>query len=125
MDRVGRYALVADDKPLLRMDAEAILTEAGFQVLTAAGADEALEILLRRGPDIELLLTDVQMPPGTMTGYDLARHCAHDMPDIAILVASGAQPPEPNTLPEGALFLDKPFSPEQVLRCLSQLLPDR
>ena len=60
-----------------------------------------------------------------MTGYDLARRCARDMPDIAILVASGAQPPEPATLPEAALFLDKPFSPDQILRCLSQLLPNR
>ena len=125
MDRFGRYALVADDEPLIRMDVEAILTEAGFQVLTAAGADEALDILFSRGPEIELLFTDVQMPPGTMTGYDLARRCAGDMPQIAILVASGAQRPEPDTLPEGALFLDKPFSPDQVLRCLSQLFPNR
>lgn len=125
MDRFERYALVADDEPLIRMDVQAILTKAGFQVLTAAGAEEALDILLRRSPKIELLFTDVQMPPGKMTGYDLARRCARDMPDIAILVASGAQPPEPDTLPEGALFLDKPFSPDQVLRCLSQLLPNR
>lgn len=94
-------------------------------MLTAAGADEALDILFSRGPEIELLFTDVQMPPGTMTGYDLARRCAGDMPQIAILVASGTQRPEPDTLPEGALFLDKPFSPDQVLRCLSQLLPNR
>ncbi|MBM3606062.1 MAG: response regulator [Alphaproteobacteria bacterium] len=125
MDRFERYALVADDEPLIRIDVQAILTKAGFQVLTAAGAEEALDILLRRSPKIELLFTDVQMPPGKMTGYDLARRCARDMPDIAILVASGAQPPEPDTLPEAALFLDKPFSPDQILRCLSQLLPNR
>ncbi|MFC3631863.1 response regulator [Paracoccus angustae] len=62
MDRFERYALVADDEPLIRMDVQAILTKAGFQVLTAAGAEEALDILLRRSPKIELLFTDVQMP---------------------------------------------------------------
>lgn len=125
MDRFGRYALVADDEPLIRMDVQAILTEAGFRVLSAAGAEKAWDILINRSQEIELLFTDVQMPPGKMTGYDLARRCARDMPNIAILVASGAQPPEPDTLPEGALFLNKPFSPDQVLRCLSQLLPSR
>lgn len=125
MDRFGRYALVADDEPLILMDVKAILTKAGFRVLTATGAEEALDILVHRSLEIELLFTDVQMPPGKMTGYDLARRCARDMPDIAILVASAAQPPGPDTLPQGALFIEKPFSPDQVLRCLSQLLPNR
>lgn len=125
MDRLLRYALVADDDPLIRMDVEAILADAGFRVLTAAGAQEALDILMERNPAIELLFTDVQMPPGTMTGYDLAWRCARDRPDIAILIASGALPPEPDSLPRRALFIEKPFSPGQLLQRLSQLLPDR
>ena len=77
------------------------------------------------GHGIHLLFTDVQMPPGTRNGYDLARCCARDWPEIGILVASGATPPGPDDLPTGALFLDKPFSGDTVKGCLNRLFPDR
>ncbi|MGN7871543.1 response regulator [Paracoccus sp. 22332] len=124
-DPFARYALVADDNPLIRMDAQAILTEAGFRVYTAAGYEDAMEILASSGHGIHLLFTDVQMPPGTRNGYDLARRCARDWPKIGILVASGATPPGPDDLPKSALFLDKPFSADTVNGCLNQLFPDR
>lgn len=78
-------SLVADDDPLIRMDAAVILTEAGFRVLTATGAEDALAILDANGPSIRLLFTDVQMPPGEMTGFELARRCAEHWPGSASL----------------------------------------
>ena len=123
-DPFARYALVADDDPLIRMDAAVILTEAGFRVLTATGAEDALAILDANGPSIRLLFTDVQMPPGARNGYDLARRCAGDWPKIGILVASGAQPPGPEDLPKGALFIGKPFTADTVKEGLHQLFPD-
>lgn len=121
MDLFARYALVADDNPLIRMDAQAILMEAGFQVFTAAGFEDAAEILATSGYRIQLLFTDVQMPPGTRTGYDLARLCARDWPEIGILVASGTPLPEPGDMPERAMFLGKPFSADTVKTCIAQV----
>ena len=84
-DPFARYALVADDDPLIRMDAQAILIEAGFRVYAAAGYEDAMEILTSWGHGIHLLFTDVQMPPGEMTGFELARRCAEHWPGSASL----------------------------------------
>ncbi|MES5100264.1 response regulator [Agrobacterium sp. BA1120] len=67
------YALVVDDDGLIRMHAMDILEDAGFRVLGAANAEEALLVLQKHGEDIQLLFTDVQMPPGELNGFHLAR----------------------------------------------------
>ena len=125
LDRFARYALVADDSPLIRMDAQAILRGAGFRVLTATGFEDAMEILACRGHFLKLLFTDVHMPPGRMTGCDLAFRCARGWPDIGIIVTSGATPPGPADLPEGTLFIPKPFSEETVRRGVRQLVKEQ
>ena len=122
MDRPSPSALVADYDALIRMDACAILSAAGFQCHQAAHAEQAIEILREFGADIRLLFTDVSMPPSTMTGFDLARSCAQDWPDINILIASGGVTPGPGDIPEGALFISKPFSDDVILRRLRQIL---
>ena len=124
LDRFAHYALAVDDSPTIRMDALAILKRAGFRVLTAAGFEDAMEILACRGHFLKLLLTDVQMPPGKMTGCDLAFRCARGWPDIGIIVTSGATPPEPGDLPEGTLFIPKPFSEETVRRGIRQVVKE-
>lgn len=118
------YALVADDDALIRMDAHDILKAAGFRVFEAANVEEALKVLERDGESIALLFTDVQMPPSTLNGFYLARQCAERWPHIGILVASGMLEPEGADLPEGAVFLRKPFSSEVVYAHLQNILPD-
>ncbi|MBY0135072.1 response regulator [Paracoccus yeei] len=118
MDPFGRYALVADDNPLIRMDAQ----EAGFRVFTASRFEDAVEILAVRGHRLQLLFTDVQMPPGTMTGYDLARRCSRDWPQIGILVAFGEPSPKPGDMLEGAVFLAKPFSADMVQTGIAKVM---
>ncbi|MEO1909274.1 MAG: response regulator [Paracoccus sp. (in: a-proteobacteria)] len=118
------YALVVDDDFLIRMDACEILKEAGFRCFKAATGEAALEILDKHGSEIQLLFTDVQMPPGEMTGFELAQVCARDWPDIGILVASGGTMPEPGEMPEGAVFIGKPFSAQIVHDHLQEILPD-
>lgn len=118
------YALVADDDALIRMDVAHILQDAGFRVHEAANVDEALMILDGQGAGIQLLFTDVQMPPSKRDGFELARQCAKDWPRIKILVASGQAKPQPGDMPEGAVFIGKPFSAEVVYDRLQELLPD-
>lgn len=123
MDPFAFYALVVDDNPLIRMDAQTILTNAGFRVFGASGCDEALEILALRGHALTLLFTDVQMPPGTMTGIDLARWCATQWPHVGILVTSAVLLPSTDDLPDGAAFIRKPFDAAVVRHHLKQILP--
>ncbi|MCZ0964579.1 response regulator [Paracoccus benzoatiresistens] len=124
MDRHSPYALVADDDALIRMDACDILKDAGFRCYEAATSEKAAEILGKFGQNVQLLFTDVNMPPGEMTGFDLARLCAQDWPNIGILVASGGVTPGPGDMPEGAAFISKPFTSEVVLEHLRKILPD-
>jgi CheY-like chemotaxis protein len=118
------YALVADDDMLIRLDAADILQQAGFRVHEAGGYDEALAILNATADSIQLLFTDVQMPPGELNGFHLAQECARSWPHISILVASGMMEPEEGDLPDTAVFVRKPFSAEVVYDRLQVLLPD-
>ncbi|WP_348671002.1 response regulator [uncultured Paracoccus sp.] len=118
-----QIALIADDDPFVRMDVQQILEDAGFFVYAAAGVDHAMKILADRGDEVQLLFTDVQMPPGPLTGFDLARRCAKEWPHIGIVVASGGAEPQEGELPDGAVFINKPFSAEVVIEHVKKTLP--
>ena len=102
-------ALVVDDDALILMDATSILEDAGFEVLEAMNVTQAMTVLCEHHDRVDLLFTDVQMP-GDGDGFDLARRTAEKWPHIAIVVASGHVKPGDDDLPEGATFIDKPFS---------------
>lgn len=91
----------------------------------AGGYDEALTVLENAASTIQLLFTDVQMPPSDMSGFDLAKMCAQHWPHINILVASGMIEPQEKDLPNGAVFVRKPFSAEVVYERLQAILPYR
>ncbi len=118
------YAFVADDDALIRMDAADILTDAGFRVHEAANVQEARAILEKAFESIQLLFTDVQMPPGQLNGFDLARKCHENWPHISILIASGQIEPKEGDLPPGAVFVRKPFSSQVVVDRLAEILPE-
>lgn len=105
--------LLAEDEPLVRMAAADALSDAGFKVLEAANADEAIAVLDRE-PDLRVLVTDVRMP-GPVDGLALARMAASRWPWIAVVVASGHALPGDGVVPEGALFLSKPYTPEALV----------
>ncbi len=104
--------VVVDDDVFERMGASSMFSHAGYRVLEADNADEALRIF-EANADIGLLFTDVSMP-GSMSGSDLACHVAARWPGVGIIITSGR--PRPHTLPLGMLFHDKPYEPVAVLR---------
>ena len=108
--------LLVDDDPLVRFLICSHLTEGGFEVIEAESGDSALP-LLEMGADLAGLVTDVQMP-GDLNGFDLAQIARERWPTLPIVVVSGFAPPGLGGLPVGAAFLAKPFSPEELLRCL-------
>ena len=114
-------ALVVDDNFLIRLEAAAILEDAGFQVLEADHGDAAYEMLKTKHPEVVLLFTDVQMP-GTLDGFALASRVAVSWPHIRIVVASGHVNPGPGMLPEKARFIAKPFSADIVRTHVREML---
>ncbi|MER2252077.1 response regulator [Methylorubrum podarium] len=113
--------LIVDDEDLVRMMATDMLEDAGFTVLEAASADEALEILENRS-DIGLLFTDMEMP-GSMNGFALAARVAERWPHIRLMITSGRCRPAPRDVPDHGMFVPKPYLVEQVLNAFDKAGP--
>src|ERR1700712_3261141 len=104
--------LVVEDEFLLRMESVDVIAAAGFEVLEAANADQAIEILEARF-DITVVFTDIQMP-GSMDGLKLARAVRGRWPPIKIVATSGLVDVGEKDLPEGGRFLPKPYHPKAL-----------
>ena len=111
--------LIVEDEFLLRMDAADMIGAAGFEVVEAGNADEAIEILESRR-DITVVFTDIQMP-GSMDGLKLARAVRGRWPPIKIVATSGFVRVGKDDLPEGSVFLSKPYRPEHIVSTLREL----
>jgi two-component system, response regulator PdtaR len=107
MVRLSPVILIVEDELLLRMDSAEVIGNAGFEVVQAANADQAIAILTGR-PDIHVVFTDIQMP-GSMDGLKLAKFVRDRWPPIKIVATSGLVPVEDDDLPAGSVFLPKPY----------------
>lgn len=105
--------LVVDDEALMRMGAVDVAEEAGFSVVEAGNADEAIPILESRDY-IGLIITDIDMPAGSMNGLRLAAAVKRRWPPIHIIVMSGHCRANEKDLPSGAVFLSKPYLLKQL-----------
>ena len=111
--------LIVEDEWVVRMVGADALIDAGYEVIEAASADEALGIL-EAGDDIQVLFTDIRMP-GRMDGLALA-HLVHDRwPRIRILLTSGDTWPAKSSIPDHGRFLSKPYRVETLQRQLAEL----
>ena len=111
--------LIVEDEFLLRMNAAEMIGDAGFDVVEACNADDAIAILEAR-PDIRVVFTDIQMP-GSMDGLKLAQFVRGRWPPIKIVATSGFVNVGDDDLPEGSRFLPKPYRPEQIVAALREL----
>ena len=112
--------LVVEDQFLLRAYVSDMIAEAGYTVLSAKNADEALSIITGN-PDIRLVFSDFEMP-STMNGLDLGHHLFRTRPDVAFVLTSGAKMKENFALPPRGLFVAKPFLESDVCSALAQLV---
>jgi DNA-binding NtrC family response regulator len=117
-----KTVVVAEDEPLLRLLVAGAMTDAGFDVLEAEHAEEALHHLHSRFATIHLLFTDIHMP-GEMTGVALACYVQATWPHIALLITSGELPA--GELPAGSVFLRKPYETEHVVAHAHALTRDQ
>jgi two-component system, response regulator PdtaR len=87
MTRLSPVILIVEDQFLLRLDSAELIENAGFEVIQAGNADEAIAILKAR-PGIQIVFTDIQMP-GSMDGLKLAQFVRDRWPPIKIVAKSG------------------------------------
>ncbi|GAB2177184.1 response regulator [Dongia sp. agr-C8] len=108
--------LVVEDEPFVRLDAIETLKAAGYRVIEASNADEAISILELRH-DIRVVVTDIQMP-GSMDGLKLAATIRNRWPPIALIITSGRIRMAPHDLPERGRFLPKPYSGPRLIEAI-------
>jgi CheY-like chemotaxis protein len=112
--------LVVEDEPLLRWNTVAVIEEAGFEVVEAANAIEAISILEKR-LDIRIVFTDVQMP-GSMDGLRLAHLISTRWPPIRIIATSGRLRLRDDDLPMGGRHLAKPYATSELTGLLHEVI---
>ena len=83
----GQRILLVDDEDSVRDILQSLLTAAGYRVLPACSAHDAITTYQQHAAEISLVLTDVMMRDGD--GFSLAAELRNSEPDLPILVMSG------------------------------------
>jgi DNA-binding NtrC family response regulator len=116
--------LVVDDEGTQRESLAGVLQQWGHTVLTAPGADAALEALGDR--PVDLVLTDLRMPG--RSGLELLTECRRRRPDVAVVVmtAYGTVEGAVEAMKEGAVdFVGKPLDLERLALVIERTLKMR
>jgi PAS domain S-box-containing protein len=115
--------LLVEDNPSVRQFVRTALENLGYTVIEAAGAREALELLTTQRLPIHLLVADVVMP--VMKGPELVSRLRQHYPRLPVLYISGYSDDslvQQDISRNGAAFLQKPFSTQQIAATVKKLL---
>ena len=123
--RKARIQLVTNNEVILCVDDEEtslrlrklVLEKAGYEVVTAASATQALEVLSSR--KVDLLLTDYLMPG--QTGTELARGAKNIRPELPVILLSGVNEP-PLDMEHVDLFVSKVEGPQSMCEKVAAVL---
>jgi CheY-like chemotaxis protein len=118
----NRTVLLVEDEPALRKLTRKTLLDAGFTVLEAKDALEAIEIAKQTATHIDLLLTDVIMPG--MSGRALAEALSSHRPDMRVIYMSGYSDgviARHGVVEAELTILRKPFSRDALMRSVEDV----
>jgi two-component system, cell cycle sensor histidine kinase and response regulator CckA len=125
-----RTILLVEDEPFVREATCSILESAGFEVLRAENAQDALRIYVERTRQIDLVMTDMVLPG--RSGLQLGEDLRQQSPEVLVLVTSGYSNPEFETEFETQFetkatklhtyFLAKPYSRRMLVEKVEKIL---
>jgi PAS domain S-box-containing protein len=119
----GETILLVEDLPSVRTVMRELLARNGYRILEADSGETALRLTTSFDGPIDLLLTDVVMP--AMSGRELARRIQALRPEVRVLYTSGYTDDliaHHGVLAAGVSFLQKPFTQQQLLQKLRDIL---
>jgi len=134
---VSPTILVVDDEPTITKLCKTILQQAGFSVLDADGSSEALKICTQHEGPIDLLLTDLILPPQgfqmasssnefpNVHGHELAVRALRMRKDLRVILMSGNIDQDLagyGIRREALPFLPKPFEHQALVALVQQTL---
>lgn len=111
--------LVVEDESIIRMNAVAMIEDAGYAVIEASNADEAI-VLLETRPEIRVVFSDIEMP-GSMDGLKLIHAVRERWPPVVLILASGRVSPRDDEIPSDTVFFRKPYFETDVLKVLEKV----
>jgi signal transduction histidine kinase/ActR/RegA family two-component response regulator len=115
--------LLVEDEPQVRAVAARSLRSAGYRVLEATNGRDGVQVARRERDAIDLIVTDVVMPE--MGGKEMVELARTFMPHVAVLFVSGYTAgtfPQSNDDPSASMFLQKPFTPQELLAMVREVL---
>ena len=114
--------LLVEDEAVVRKLVAKILGRAGYDVVPAANAGEAVLYMELHGDDVDLVLSDMVMP--MMNGPELITRLRQVRPRRLKTLFMSGYPPDADGRDEhsGIRILAKPFQPEQLLRAVREAL---
>ena len=114
--------LIVEDETLVRMFACDIASDAGYRVIEASNAREAL-VALEANPEIGIVFTDIHMDGG-MNGLQLAHAVRDRWPPMRFIVVSGHMKVAADQLPAESRFFSKPYEVSEITDALGRLATD-
>jgi PAS domain S-box-containing protein len=114
--------LLVEDQEGIRNLLSVILRANGYNLISAQNGQEALAVLEGQISRIDLLITDVVMPQ--MGGRELASALIRIHPETKVLFMSGHVENIQELISPGHAFIDKPFTPEALLRRVGEILAE-
>ena len=117
-----RTILLVDDEPFVREATCSILENAGFCVLSATDACQALRLYEECNRPIDLIMTDMVLPG--KTGQELGADLRTRSSQLKILVTSGYGNAEYDTedVANRTYFLSKPYSRRSLVEKIEKIL---
>ncbi len=115
--------LLVEDEPSVRLLTQHILRTHGYTVHEAEDGFKALDLIRRSAPHIDLVVTDLVMPG--MNGKELAMRLRGHFGAMKVLYMSGYSDSLPvmgDEVEGQTTFLQKPFSPEDLIRKVHEIL---
>ncbi len=114
--------LLVEDEPQVQAVTTRILRAFGYAVITAHNERTALAQAEQYGAAIGLVVSDLVLPG--VSGKDLVRRLHRPCEHARVLYISGYSPEHVGTLSEGECFLRKPFTAQELLAAVRELLPE-
>ncbi len=113
--------LVVDDEPNYLIVISELLGEEGFETITADNGAKALALV--KGADIDLVLTDMQMPD--MDGFALLEAVKSSRPEMPVIMitAYGEVEKAVRAMRSGAFnYITKPFNNDELVASINKAL---
>jgi len=114
--------LLVEDEPFVREATCLLLERAGFEVLAAEDASEAMKVYEQSNSGIDLVMTDMILPG--RSGEELGEDVRRRSPEVSVLVTSGYSDAEREVEAPArrTYFLAKPYSRVALLDKLEKIL---